>query len=406
VRILLLDGNENQAVAAVRSLGRAGHEIQVGAEDRWSKAGWSRHAAGTFVYPSPRRDATAFVDALVDRIAREPGTFVLPLTESSTLPVSAQRQRLYNGGARLVLPAHDAVLRAFDKDVTQRVAESLGIDTPRTRVVDSIANAKRAAAELGYPVVIKPRTSEERGPSGESRAAGAPSYAGSPDSLVRAFDSMRERSSSMLLQEWVPGGGAGYFALLNRGELRAEFAHRRIRDVRPTGSGSALRQSVPVQPVLRDASLAILRALEWHGVAMVEFRMRPDGTPVFLEVNGRFWNSLALAVYAGADFPRLLADMAETGDCETRLEYRIGVRCRWLLGDVRHLAAVFAGPPADFPGRYPGRLRTLLALLRPVPGTLHDNFTLDDPRPEFGDWLHFLGRRVPHALVRRPRRTG
>ena len=293
------------------------------------------------------------------------------------------------------------MLRAFDKDVTQRIAESLGICTPRTRVVATLTEARTAAADLGYPVVLKATTSEEQGSSGASHAAGAPGYARSAGSLARTFERMHERASTLLVQEWVRGSGAGYFALLHHGALRAEFAHRRIRDVRPTGSGSALRESVPVAPALRDASLAILRALDWHGVAMVEFRIRPDGTPVFLEVNGRFWNSLALAVHAGADFPRLVAEIAQRGDCETTVDYRLGVRCRWLLGDARHLVAVLAGAPPGFPGEFPGRLRTLLAVLRPVPGTVHDNFTRDDPLPEVGDWLHFLGRRVPRAILRR-----
>src|SRR5207253_3587624 len=127
-------------------------------------------------------------------------------------------------------------------------------------------------------------------------------------------------------------------------------AHRRIRDVRPTGSGSAVRESVAPEPGLREAALAILGSLRWRGVAMVEFRVKADGTPVFLEVNGRFWNSLPLAVYAGADFPALLAEMAERGDVEPRFDYRAGVRCRWLLGDFRHLLEVMRGKPAGFPG--------------------------------------------------------
>jgi predicted ATP-grasp superfamily ATP-dependent carboligase len=139
---------------------------------------------------------------------------------------------------------------------------------------------------------------------------------------------------------------------------------------------------------------------------MVEFRMRADGRPVFLEVNGRFWNSLALAVHAGVDFPRLVADIAEHGDCASVTSYRVGLRCRWLLGDARHLAAVLAGPPADFPGDFPRRWSTLLAVLRPVPGTVHDNFTRDDPLPELGDWLHFFMRRIPSALRRRTPSNG
>jgi predicted ATP-grasp superfamily ATP-dependent carboligase len=151
---------------------------------------------------------------------------------------------------------------------------------------------------------------------------------------------------------------------------------------------------------VRDAALAMLQALGWHGVAMVEFRVRADGTPVFLEVNGRFWNSLALAVNAGVDFPRLVACLAEDGDVQMTDSYQVGLRTRWLLGDVRHLIEVWRGAPAGFPGAFPRRLPTLMACLTPIAGTHHDNFTLRDPLPELGDWLDFLLRKVRGRLVR------
>jgi hypothetical protein len=145
---------------------------------------------------------------------------------------------------------------------------------------------------------------------------------------------------------------------------------------------------------LRRESLALLERLQWHGVAMVEFRVREDGSPVFIELNGRFWNSLALAVYAGVDFPALLAEMVLTGKTRTVADYPEGVRCRWLLGDLRHLLEVWRGRPSGFPGRFPARLETLGQFLLPVPGTFHDNFQWRDPLPEAGDWLDFLFRRL------------
>jgi hypothetical protein len=159
-----------------------------------------------------------------------------------------------------------------------------------------------------------------------------------------------------------------------------------------------VRESVEPAPAVRDAALRILGALRWHGVAMVEFRVTPRGEPVFLEVNGRFWNSLALAVVSGVDFPAMLAELAEHGDVTPQAPYRVGVRCRWLLGDARHLAAVLAGPPEGYTGVWPKPFATLLEFLRPVPGTHHDNFQLTDPLPEVGDWVDFLGRRVPRRL--------
>jgi predicted ATP-grasp superfamily ATP-dependent carboligase len=281
------------------------------------------------------------------------------------------------------------------------LAGSLGLRVPFTVVLEDEAQARQAAAAAPYPVVLKPRFSAEPSASGGVRVTGGPAYARTPEQLLEAYRHMTRRCRAVLLQEFVAGEGAGYFALMQHGTLLAEFAHRRLRDVRPTGSGSSVRESVPVPAGLRRAALAMLGALGWQGVAMVEFRVRPDGTPVFMEVNGRFWNSLALAVRAGIDFPRLLVDMTTTRAAACPESYRPGVRCRWLLGDLRHLAEVWRGAPAGYPSRFPGRLRTLAEFLRPVPGTFHDNFQLDDPLPELGDWLDFALNRVWPALRRR-----
>jgi predicted ATP-grasp superfamily ATP-dependent carboligase len=401
MRILVLDGNENQAVSCVRSLARAGHSVSVGAESSWSKAGWSRYCHNTFTYIAPQQDAGLFVQCVVDEVQREPGTLVLPMTELTTLPLSAHRDFISAAGGRMVLPPHAAVLAAFDKQQTTRLAESLGIAVPQTVLIVSGAQARQLAYSVHYPAVLKPRTSEEVTSTGQIHATGPPLYARNPHEFLTAYDDLSRRCDSVLAQEFVEGTGVGYFALMREGELRAEFAHRRIRDVRPTGSGSSLRVSVSPAPKVRDSALAILRALKWHGVAMVEFRLRPDDTPVFLEVNGRFWNSLSLAVYAGVDFPAMLARLSEHGDVEPVHSSRAGIRCRWLLGDFRHLIVVLRGAPAAYPGKFPGRLRTLLSFFAPFPGTYHDNFTLHDPLPEVGDWLDFAMRRLPAAIKRR-----
>ena len=399
MRVLVLDGNQNQAVASVRSLAKAGHEVLVGESSSWSKAGWSRSCHGFFQYPDPHRDAAGLVGRISEVAGQQSGTLVLPMTEATTLPLSALRDALLAAGGRLVLPPHAEVLRAFNKEETVRLATSLGIAVPKTTVVCCAEEALNAAQETTFPVVLKPRSSVEAQSDGAMQVTGRPRYAKNAEELQALYREMRRTCSRILVQEFVDGEGTGYFALMHHGELRAEFAHRRIRDVHPTGSGSAVRISVEPDPQVRSASLAILHALHWHGVAMVEFRQIPGRPPLFMEVNGRFWNSLPLACYAGADFPALLAQMAETGDVEKQSPARIGVTCRWLLGDFRHLVEVWRGAPTGYPRPYPGRLRTLLAVMTPVPGTFHDNFQWADPLPELGDWLSFMERAFQKAKL-------
>jgi predicted ATP-grasp superfamily ATP-dependent carboligase len=173
MRVLVLDGNQNQAVASVRSLARAGHQVLVGESSTWSKAGWSRYCHGTFQYPRPQQGAEEFIARLVEMVRGQPGTLVLPMTEATTLPISEQRDLLIAAGARMVLPSHRELLRACNKDETTRLACSLGITVPATVVISNQGEAAKAAPSLPYPVVLKPRSSEEL--SGKSvRTTGMP----------------------------------------------------------------------------------------------------------------------------------------------------------------------------------------------------------------------------------------
>ena len=89
----------------------------------------------------------------------------------------------------------------------------------------------------------------------------------------------------------------------------AWFAHRRIREKPPSGGVSVLCESVAVDPMLKEYAERLLRAAEYRGVAMVEFRIGTDGRPYLMEVNARFWGSLQLAIDCGVDFPWLYYQM-------------------------------------------------------------------------------------------------
>src|SRR2546427_9846779 len=47
-RVLVLDGQTNQALACVRSLGRAGYDVLVASDRRWPLGAWSRHCEAHF----------------------------------------------------------------------------------------------------------------------------------------------------------------------------------------------------------------------------------------------------------------------------------------------------------------------------------------------------------------------
>jgi hypothetical protein len=57
-----------------------------------------------------------------------------------------------------------------------------------------------------------------------------------------------------------------------------------------------------------------------------------------MEINGRFWGSLQLAVSSGVDFPALCLDFYFDKKPELHLnDYKIGHKLKWFLGIMDHL---------------------------------------------------------------------
>ena len=164
-----------------------------------------------------------------------------------------------------------------------------------------------------------------------------------------------------------------------------------------TGGASALRESVELDPALYDYSLRLMRELRWTGLAMVEFRVGPGG-PVLMEVNGRIWGSLPLAVKSGVDFPLRLAELCldrELGVPAAADDFALGVRSRNLGLELVWVASVLRKrrryPYLPAPRRRAGLTAALRLALR------RDGFDVldrDDPAPGLLDAAQVATRLV------------
>ncbi|PYO80136.1 MAG: hypothetical protein DMD67_01175, partial [Gemmatimonadetes bacterium] len=382
-RILVLDGRTIEALACVRSLGRAGYWVAVGGKRRWPLASWSRYCHASYHYPEETLDGFASLR----RWAQQHNVrVVLPLTEATTQLCNAERGEWEALGITLGC-APDAVLsRAFDKAETLRRAAACGVQIPPTRFPTSLAECREAAEALGYPCVVKPRFTSAWNGHGFLPDLG-PTYAKDVAELEAAVRSRRQGEYWPIIQAFVPGKGKGVFTVCDHGRPIAWFAHERLRDVRPSGSGSSLRRSVALDPRLQTRAERLLAQMEWHGPAMVEFRDEGTGAPWLMEVNGRFWGSLQLSVAAGRDFPRIWTEILTGKPPDPPASYREGVILRWLWGDVKRLLYILAGRPAGYPGTYPTVAQGLRELFgRQPPGTKLEVWDPQDPWPAVGEW--------------------
>jgi predicted ATP-grasp superfamily ATP-dependent carboligase len=283
-----------------------------------------------------------------------------------------------------------------DKQRVLETAARLGLAVPGQHVVRSAAQVDELIEdELEFPVVLKPFRSVAG--NGERKVKLSVRHAADASQLRDRLRDLPAEAFPVLLQRRIEGPGIGVFVLIWNGELKACCAHRRIREKPPSGGVSVYRASVPVDAMLLDQSCRLLNELGWSGVAMVEFKLdAASGRAYLMEINGRFWGSLQLAVDAGVDFPSLLLRHAHGEAVAPVTEYATGIRSRWWWGEVDHLIARWrrSREALDLPADGPGRMRVLRDFLTVRPGVdRNEILQRDDPRPFLRESIDWCMRR-------------
>ncbi|HTK56949.1 MAG TPA: hypothetical protein VL295_08990, partial [Gemmatimonadales bacterium] len=330
------DGDERSTLAAARALVAAGHQVMVGARGRWSLAGVSRRVEVAPFLPDPLRDPAGFTACVAEVVRAHRIELLLPVTDASVAALLEFHERL-PAGVQLPFPDLPRWREATDKERSLAAAEQAGLEIPRSIVLQGPTALAELPGPEFFPAFVKPHRSVTAGEDGGGvKLAVVPVQ--DPDACRATLRTLPASAFPVLLQREIVGPGEGLFLLRWEGRIVAAFAHRRLREKPPWGGVSVFRESIPLPPELLAAGTALLKALDWRGVAMIECkRDLVTGRHAFMEINGRFWGSLQLALDAGVDFPRLLAECVGGGRPSAVLSYRTGVRSRWFWGDVDHL---------------------------------------------------------------------
>jgi hypothetical protein len=128
-----------------------------------------------------------------------------------------------------------------------------------------------------------------------------------------------------------------------------------------------------------------------------------------MEVNGRFWGSLQLAIDAGIDFPWLACELALGREVGGVPAYRTGVRSRWLLGDLDHLLLRLFKSSRELalPPSAPSRWQAVVDFVTCAGPDLHDEIArFDDWRPVLYEVRQAAAALTASALGRLRARAG
>jgi D-aspartate ligase len=289
-------------LGAIRSLGRA--RIPAIALDHrpWALGFRSRYALPV-VAPDPLPDQDGFISLLLE-LAEALGR-PAPIFPTHDEHLNALAQRRDDLGDRFLypFPSWDVLEPLQSKRHQLAVASRLGMGTPATAHPLSLEEARAAAAEIGFPVFVKPSENIVFKRLHKRQAF----ICGDAAELERAYRVTAEYEP--MVQEFIPGGDEWLWSLgtyiAPDGNPLALFSGRKLRQTAENMGSARVGEALWDDEVV-ESGLRLLRELDFHGIAQVEWKRDPrDGRLKLIEVNPRLWQWHGLTGACGADVTQI-----------------------------------------------------------------------------------------------------
>ena len=295
-------GGEHPGLGIARSLGRRGIPVCV-IDDQFSVSQFSKYVTRV-VRVKDLTDEARTVESVLD-VGERYGMrgWVLFATRDETVAAFARHREKLQDVFRVATTTWEAVQWAWDKTKSYKLAEQLGIPSPRTYQLRSEEELNELQTSL--PLAIKPAIKEHF-----FYATGAKAWrAESADQLKRLYRKAAQLigPEEIMLQEIIPGNGDrqySYCAFFRNGRSEAKLIARRMRQHPREFGRAATYVETAELPEIEELSERFLRAIDYNGLVEIEFKHDPrDGKFKLLDVNARIWGFHALGRAAGVDFP-------------------------------------------------------------------------------------------------------
>ncbi|OUS23400.1 hypothetical protein A9Q98_15060 [Thalassotalea sp. 42_200_T64] len=342
-----------------------------------------------------RADSRERVISQLLRLGGDPKTNFLICISEGDIDLINKNRPVLTDYFTLLVPEQAQMDIVLDKYKTKQIADTLGIDSPKSYQLSDLNELDTFSQELSYPVVLKWANPLNVQPLLSKSGIGFHKlqYAKSVEELKTLLSVYEKISIYPLIQEYCDGKGLGQFFLCKEGKSYIEFQHERVHEWPPEGGTSAFCRSLPLaeHQACVKKSKALLARLCWSGVAMVEYRYSSDKQKyVLMEINGRFWGSSPLAMYSGAEFASNLVKLF--GSNQIVIQPQLSQQnCIYMIPELKRLYRIlFESNKIEDPNRHFDKSQEFLTLLRAIFSwkTKYFVFSLDDPLPFIQDMMN------------------
>lgn len=281
---IVTDVRYRMSLAVIRDVAEAGIDIVAVERDDsgappigfYSKYARKTHMLRGSSYVS---ELYALCSDIKKSVGQKPALLPVGASTLSAIAPDEVRKR-FSKVCGLCVPSQEQLEVFNSKSAVAKMASSIGIPVPQSYAIGE-------AAGMPYPCVVKPICGEKQGLSASERYI----IVKNEKELGEAYSHFLAAAGGVpLIQEYLPGGGAGCSVLAKDGEVVSSLCHIRIREWPISGGPSACCRAVH-NPLLEKYAAQMVKNANYTGLAMVEFKQGADGGYRLLEINPRVWGS-------------------------------------------------------------------------------------------------------------------
>lgn len=288
-------------LGVIRALGGKGVPVVSVYYDKSDMGYVSKYVKESIFAPHPERYEEQFIELLLE-YGRKNGTGLIVPADDATLSVVSKHKNELEKYHIVACPGWNVTERIIDKKHTYALAETIGMQLPRTLVPQCFADLERYGRSIDYPCLVKPCESHRYYEVFKKKMVRVENY----EELIAACGQAAYQGIEVMLQEYIPGDdthGVNYNSYFCDGEPLLEFTAEKVR-LSPQGFGVPSVVISKEVPEVLEAGRKILKAIGYSGFSCTEFKKDTrDGKYKFMEINGRHNRSALLANKCGINFP-------------------------------------------------------------------------------------------------------
>ena len=297
--VLLLGGREN-SLSLARSFGQLGISVKIsGRADCWGL--YSKFCTKGYPVPRGTNPEVHWAKLLLSDQAHElHGHLVIACNDASLLFIAKNVEKLQSSFILLNASA-DQQLSLLDKKQTLKMAQGIGVPTPKYWNVSKPQDLEEIKQSIQFPVMVKPLLSHEF-----IKIFGRKLFIiqDSFDELTSAVHQAWDKNQDIMIVEMIPGPDSAltsYYTYADRsGELLFDYTKCVIRRY-PLNRGAGCYHKSSWLPETAQMGRKFFKGIGLRGFGNIEFKRDPrDGQLKVIECNARFTAAQELVAQSGA----------------------------------------------------------------------------------------------------------